>query len=182
MNRRGFFKFLLLIVTTSVATVGCINSDDTTESFDYAAQYELDQDIIEAYIIDNGLDNAYNIQIDGVETGVYINFTEEGTEDTDIFPTRDDSESVTTQYVTVGYKGYLVDGTVFDETSEGETATFALSNLIVGWQVGIPEMSKGDVATIMIPSLYGYQNYAAGSVPANSVLIFDISLDSFERF
>ena len=64
--------------------------------------------------------------------------------------------------VTVAYNGTLTDGTVFEQSGTSG-ATFPLSNVIQGWQEGIP-------------SALGYGNQAVGSIPANSVLIFEVTL------
>ena len=77
--------------------------------------------------------------------------------------------------VTVAYKGTLTDGTIFDQ-SGASGATFPLSNVIQGWQEGIPLFSEGGSGILLIPSALGYGNQALGSIPANSVLIFEVTL------
>lgn len=81
--------------------------------------------------------------------------------------------------VTVKYTGTLLDGTFFDGTQDGATATFPLLNLIPGWQIGIPLLEKGGKGTFFIPSELGYGSQATGNIPANSVLVFDIELVNF---
>ncbi len=78
--------------------------------------------------------------------------------------------------ITVKYTGKLTNGTVFDQTAAGATATFKLGQLIVGWQKGLPLISSGGKITLYIPPSLGYGSNAAGAVPANSILIFDIEL------
>lgn len=151
---------------------GCEKDNDfTAEPFDHYAQYKIDSLIIEDYVEENQLD-AYYVRYGDDKTGVMIDITEEGTEKVDEYP---NSRSV----VTVKYKGYLTDGTVFDETKEDAVFTYPLSSLIGGWQLALPEMTRGDKATILVPSFYGYQNNAVAGIPANSVLIFDIELIDF---
>ena len=82
--------------------------------------------------------------------------------------------------VEVKYTGRLTNGSVFDSTGAG-TATFQLGRLIVGWQKGLPLISKGGKITLYIPPTLGYGNTDvkdAGVViiPKNSLLIFDIEL------
>lgn len=77
--------------------------------------------------------------------------------------------------VTVAYKGYFTDGTVFDESSE-EGITFNLQNVIRGWTEGIPFFKEGGNGVLLIPSEMGYGKNGRGSIPGNSVLIFDIEL------
>jgi FKBP-type peptidyl-prolyl cis-trans isomerase FkpA len=77
--------------------------------------------------------------------------------------------------VTVAYKGYLTDGTVFDE-SDSNGITFSLRNVIQGWQEGIPLFKEGGSGMLLIPSALGYGSSSQGQIPANSVLIFEITL------
>lgn len=78
--------------------------------------------------------------------------------------------------VTVDYKGTLLDGTVFDQQSG---VSFYLSQVIKGWQEGIPLIGSGGKILLIIPSGLGYGSKQQGSIPANSVLIFDVTLHSF---
>ena len=82
--------------------------------------------------------------------------------------------------VTVKYAGRLTNGTYFDPTTPGttSTATFALWQVIVGWQKGVPLISAGGKISLYIPPSLGYGSVPKGSIPANSILIFDIELVS----
>lgn len=77
--------------------------------------------------------------------------------------------------VTVAYTGYLTDGTVFDQ-SDAQGVTFNLQQVIKGWTEGIPYFKEGGTGKLLIPSALGYGDQAVGSIPANSVLIFDVNL------
>ncbi len=77
--------------------------------------------------------------------------------------------------VDVSYSGYLLDGEVFDSG----TIEYALSNLILGWQEGLPKIEKGGDIKLIIPSHLGYGAQGTGSIPKNSVLVFDIVLNGF---
>ncbi len=79
--------------------------------------------------------------------------------------------------ITINYKGYLVDGKIFDQTST-EPRTFFLNQLILGWQQGLPLIGEGGKIRLYVPSSLGYGEHAKGAIPANSVLIFDIDLIS----
>lgn len=81
----------------------------------------------------------------------------------------------TSSSVTVAYKGYLLDGTVFDE-SNSEGISFSLFNVIKGWQLGIPFFKEGGKGQLFIPSSLAYGSKNNGDIPKNSVLIFDIHL------
>ncbi|MBA2562917.1 MAG: FKBP-type peptidyl-prolyl cis-trans isomerase [Chitinophagaceae bacterium] len=78
--------------------------------------------------------------------------------------------------VTIKYTGKLTNGTVFDKTEPGVTATFLLGDLIIGWQKGLPLISKGGTITLYIPPTLGYGPSANGNIPGNSILIFDVEL------
>ncbi|OYT15736.1 MAG: peptidylprolyl isomerase [Bacteroidetes bacterium 4572_77] len=78
--------------------------------------------------------------------------------------------------VTVNYTGKLIDGSVFDSG----VFTSPLRNLIQGWQEGIPLLGSDGRCRLFIPSTLGYGANAQSGIPANSVLIFDIHLISFE--
>lgn len=84
-----------------------------------------------------------------------------------------------TSKVTVFYKGTLTNGSVFDQTS-ANPVTFGLSQLILGWQYGIPLVKAGGRIMLYLPPSLGYGAQAVGSIPANSVLIFDITLQGVQ--
>lgn len=81
--------------------------------------------------------------------------------------------------VEVRYKGTLLNGDVFDQTQGDNTVTFPLSNLIPAWQIGIPLIGRNGSIVLFCPSNLGYGNRAVGSIPAGSVLIFEIDLVDF---
>ncbi|MCJ8312161.1 MAG: FKBP-type peptidyl-prolyl cis-trans isomerase [Saccharospirillaceae bacterium] len=83
------------------------------------------------------------------------------------------------QSVEVHYHGTLIDGTVFDSSVErGESLSFPLNGVISGWTEGLQLMQTGDTFRFFIPSDLAYGVRATGSIPANSVLIFDVELIS----
>jgi FKBP-type peptidyl-prolyl cis-trans isomerase FkpA len=83
-----------------------------------------------------------------------------------------------TNRVRVRYKGYLLDEKEFDKDMGYGIQVF-LSQLITGWQIGIPKYQKGGGGKLIIPSALGYGSQSAGSIPANSPLVFDINLVDF---
>ena len=79
--------------------------------------------------------------------------------------------------VTVHYTGRLIDGTVFDSSVErGETATFAVGQVIPGWVEGLQLMSEGAAWRLFIPSNLAYGPHGTGPIQPNSTLIFDVQL------
>ncbi len=149
---------LILLGLCVVMFLMACNDDE-----DSLAQATIDNQIIKDYLADN------NLTADSLRNGVYY---VERVEGSGVSPT-------TSATVTIHYKGYLTDGTVFDSTDGVTPATFPLANLIQGWQIGIPEMKIGGEATLLIPSAAGYGPSGTGSIPGNSVLLFDIELINF---
>jgi FKBP-type peptidyl-prolyl cis-trans isomerase FklB len=79
--------------------------------------------------------------------------------------------------VTVTYKGWLINGKVFDQTQPGQTAKFPAGRLIPGWVQALSMMKEGDKWQIVIPSDLGYgAQGAGGSIPPNQTLVFDMQL------
>ena len=128
---------------------------------DQRPQYEIDREEILKYLRDN------NIEAFEHPSGLFYDITREGNGE------RPRSYSAK---VRVKYKGYLTDGTVFDETTGSEVLESELSRLIPGWQIGIPLLSKGGAGTLFLPSALGYGASGIGDIPPNSVLIFDVEL------
>ena len=79
--------------------------------------------------------------------------------------------------VTVNYKGSLINGKVFDNSSErGYPEAFRLGDLIVGWQIALTQMHVGDHWIVYIPYQVGYGTRDNGPIPAYSTLIFEVEL------
>ncbi|MEM7163597.1 MAG: FKBP-type peptidyl-prolyl cis-trans isomerase [Bacteroidota bacterium] len=77
--------------------------------------------------------------------------------------------------VTVDYRGYFTDGSTFDQSGAGG-ATFPLTGVIRGWQIGIPLFKEGGTGKLLIPSALGYGENGTGGIPGNTVILFDIDL------
>ncbi|HYM92539.1 MAG TPA: FKBP-type peptidyl-prolyl cis-trans isomerase [Chitinophagaceae bacterium] len=82
--------------------------------------------------------------------------------------------------ITVTYKAYLTNGTVFDQ----QTSPIALSlaQTITGWRSAIPLIKAGGRIVLYIPPslAYGNQNVTDQNgnvvIPANSYLVFEVNL------
>lgn len=78
--------------------------------------------------------------------------------------------------VKVNYVGKLIDGTVFDQSTE--PISFPLNGVIRGWTEGMQLIGEGGKATLYIPYdlAYGVRGTRDGKVPPYSTLIFDVEL------
>lgn len=80
--------------------------------------------------------------------------------------------------VTVFYTLWIANGTQVQSNVGGTPFTSALGGLIEGWKVGIPGMKVGGKRRLVIPSELGYGPRAQVGIPANSNLVFDVTLSS----
>ncbi|WP_303916371.1 FKBP-type peptidyl-prolyl cis-trans isomerase [Bacteroides mediterraneensis] len=113
---------------------------------------------------------------------VYMKILEPGTGITPLF----------TDSVSVYYRGKLINGTVFDQNYTGDLnpevhvpTHFALQasqtsggdGLIVGWITALQHMKEGQRVELYIPADLAYGSTDRSSIPANSMLIFDLKLE-----
>ena len=129
------------------------SNDDTT---DFRAQNDAD---IKTYLEQNSL------TAEKTDTGLYYIINDLGT---------GASPSVNSS-VTVAYKGYLLDGEVFDES---ENTSFNLSRLIPGFSEGAQLLKEGGSGVFLIPAHLGYGSQGSSSIPGGAVIVFDIDLIS----
>ena len=93
------------------------------------------------------------------------------------------ASTVTVQYTGVLYK----DGKQFDSSwSRGQPAQFSLAQVVPGFTEGIggagavAPMKVGGRRVMILPASLGYGSQAAGSIPANSTLVFVVDLKSVD--
>jgi len=89
------------------------------------------------------------------------------------------SVAVRGKTVVVHYVGTLEDGTQFDSSvGRGQPFSFLLGagQVIQGWEQGFEGMKVGGRRVLTIPPELGYGPNAVGSIPANSTLIFEVTL------
>ena len=75
------------------------------------------------------------------------------------------------------YKGYLLNGTVFDDSyARNAPATFAVTGVIRGWTEALQLMPVGSKYKLYVPCQLGYGIMDYGSIPGGSTLVFEIEL------
>lgn len=145
-------KIFILLISICVIVSSC----KKTSTKDQA---KIDDEIIQKYISDNKLSAT------STSNGLYYVIENQGS------GTKPNPYS----QVQVAYKGYLTDGTVFDQ-SNSSGAVFNLQSVIKGWTEGIPYFKAGGNGKLLIPSALGYGPNGTTGIPGNSVLIFDIKV------
>lgn len=89
------------------------------------------------------------------------------------------AEATAESTVTAHYTGAIAStGAIFESSLDsGQPATFALNQVIKGWQEGVPGMKVGGTRRLIIPAALAYGDQSPSpDIPANSALVFDIVL------
>jgi FKBP-type peptidyl-prolyl cis-trans isomerase FkpA len=126
-----------------------------------------EQQAVKDYLTSN---NVYTAQKDS--SGFYYEVFESGD--------GDGTPNLCSQ-VELSYTGKLTNGTIFEQKS----TAFTLGSSIEGLRKGIPFIKKGGHMKLYIPPSLAYgskdikDNGGNVIIPANSILIFDITLNSF---
>jgi FKBP-type peptidyl-prolyl cis-trans isomerase FkpA len=151
-------KLLLVLAMAAIVGSGCSkNKCDYNECATKAPDAEIQA--VQAYLSSKGITSAVQhcsgmyYLIDNAGSGKHPN----GCSD-----------------VNVTYKGMLTNGSTFDQG----TTDLGLGDVITGWRNGIPKVAVGGTIHLYIPPSLGYGPYANGPIPANSILVFDVTLNS----
>lgn len=81
--------------------------------------------------------------------------------------------------VSVDYKGYFINGEVFDQSAGRGPLDFktAAGMMIPGFDIMVQDMKKGEKRTMVLPPDLAYgENGIPGAIPENSYLAFDVTL------
>ena len=93
------------------------------------------------------------------------------------------AEVVAGSKVAIYYSGWLTNGTLFDNSkndTNGNQQPFLFTEgaheVILGMEEGIAGMKVGGKRLIIVPPAVGYGSKVQGSIPANSTLVFEVTL------
>jgi FKBP-type peptidyl-prolyl cis-trans isomerase FkpA len=127
---------------------------------------EKEQTTIKQYLAEN------NLEATQLPSGIWFVMTQAGS----------GAKPSPKATVTAHYEGRLLNGDKFDASYDrGQPFTTTLDRVIAGWREAIPTLQKGGKGTFFIPSALAYGERGAGTIPANSILVFDIELLDFEE-
>jgi len=122
----------------------------------------------EEFLAENALQDGVVITPSGLQYKVII----EGTGD---IPDISDT-------VLVHYRGMTITGVVFDTTFDDGPVEVPLDMVISGWSEGIRMMREGGTSMLFIPPHLAYgEDGAAGMIPPNTTLIFEVQLIGIVR-
>jgi FKBP-type peptidyl-prolyl cis-trans isomerase FkpA len=144
-------KAYLFLFFSILLFVSCA-SEDTNREFDTEAD-------ITKYIADN------NLNAKRTNSGLFYVINKQGS----------GSKPTSSSSVTVAYKGYFLNGKVFDQ-SNSNGITFGLNQVIKGWTEGIQLFNVGGEGILLIPYNLGYGANGSRSIPGGAALVFDIKL------
>ena len=148
---KSYFSLLLVILFMS-----CSNDDSNNK-------IETEADILQ-YI------SNHNLVTKKSNSGLYYVIQKQG----------EGAKPTSNSNVTVNYKGYFLNGKIFDQSSAAGIS-FNLQQVIKGWTEGLQLMSVGSKWKLYVPSELAYGERSAGpKIPGNSVLIFDLELLSIK--
>ena len=150
-----------------------VNEDDLLFSIaseliaDPKTQAEKDKNTIINYIMDEG------IELKSTDSGLYYQLIEEGV----------GKNAAWGDWVTVNYKGYTLDGKIFDSSyKRGKSIEFYVGNMIGGWNEGLQLMKPGGKAFFVVPSelAYGEKGFP-NLIPPHTTLAFEVELVSITK-
>lgn len=153
-------KYLLSLLVLSAVFTGCKKESESCNMVTTTAPAE-EVAKLQQYITDNSISATKD------NRGFFYSITSPGT------GARPDICNT----VTVNYSGRLTNGNQFDAANN---ISFRLSQLILGWQEGIPLVQQGGSIVLYLPPSLAYGSQANGSIPANSILVFNIDLVSVQ--
>lgn len=146
MKLLGLFS-LLLVLLASCKTY----SDEEINDFDKQ---------IKDYLKKEG------IQCEKTESGLYYKIIEQG-----------EGNFIKFQDIVIfSYKGYFLNGKVFDE--QKEPVEFPVQKLILAWKEIMFEVKPGAKFFLVTPPQLAYGSHELDDIPPNSILVYEMEIHS----
>ena len=85
--------------------------------------------------------------------------------------------------VKMSYTGMNIDGSIFDQSREGEGVSFGLNEVIAGWTEGVQLMNVGTKIQLFVPQELGYGAYPpqGANIKPYAPLVFEMELLEIEK-
>lgn len=153
----GFFCLAFIIYVS-----GCVKSAESGYNTCTGAKPTDDSTALLSFANSNG------ITPDLDSTGLYYQIIDSGS---GVNPSLSSKIYVT-------YTGKLMTGLIVDSTTNAANTGFLLSDLIKGWQIGLPKIKIGGHIKLLIPSAYAYgcAGSSTGIIPRDAPLYYDVTL------
>ena len=170
----------MMLLMVGVFATSCGESEaEKLEKEELAAYKAAQYNLFEAKSSDSEYEKLMNP--DGSGNYVYCKKLKEGT----------GKKAYFNSHVSVYYKGYLTDSTLFDSCVLADAPPFQCAvsssyytssypSVIDGWTVALQYMRGGDIYEVWIPQYLAYGSTAQTDIPAYSTLIFEIELVSVD--
>ena len=184
-------KLLLFILALAPLFVACSEGDDSEGEYD---NWQQRNEAFLASVANDSLRGAnwqrfkkfsYDQTTEGDVTDyIYVKKIESGAE-IDVHPAYTDSVRIIYQgrlIPSMSYpRGYCFDSTAFGTYSPATSSTsrMKVSGTVDGFATALMNMKRGDYWRVYIPAELGYGASETSSIPAYSVLIYDITLIDF---
>lgn len=157
-------KLLFVITVISIGFTGCLKEGYQTFTCNASLPQVLvptaELQAVETFLTQQGIKDAVKYQ-----NAFYYKIEAPGT----------GNKPTLCSNIVIYYQGKLIDGTTFDQT--GNTAmTYVFANVITGWKLGISLIKAGGKIKLYLPPSLGYGDSVSGNIPANSILVYEISL------
>jgi FKBP-type peptidyl-prolyl cis-trans isomerase FkpA len=164
-------KYVLIILSLALSFTACKKktSNECTSTAGTTVAPAAEEDMVIKYLDSMQITNRVELENSGM---YYV-----------IDSTGNTKKPGQCSAITIKYKGYYRNGTVFDQTTGSNSTSFNLGGLIEGWKRALPLIGEaGKIRLFIPPSLgYGPAGYLDSRtglyiIPPNAVLIFEISL------
>lgn len=154
--------WLLPILLMCILFTACVKTQGPLEA--YKAQAAIDDKIVAQYIAANNLTGVQKVSD---TCGVRYIVLDKGVGN-DIF--------TSSTQITVGDTcKLLTTGQVVEETNQFHPS-YVMGQVILGWQLAIPNIKRGGRIRLLLPSRYAYGPSVQGNIPQNAVLDFTVQL------